>query len=231
MRGRTYAAVVVVVFLVGGIAAAGYVSLQDRPLSLTVEWVSDTARDSGGNHHAPAGATIEGDPMVYAPISGAAGTPQCALVALDGDTGEPRWRHNIPPANCTVHSVADPTVADVDGDGRAEVLAATTEEAVWAFEPIRGTVDFRANLTAYGYTSPVVADVVGDGRPEVIVVDVKGTVTVLDGSGTVVWRRHLDGYTWGQPAVADFDADGAPEIVVGLGSGEVVLLEGGGRQA
>jgi len=231
MRPRTYVAVAVVVLLVGGLGVAGLVATQSPDRSLTVRWVSDTARESGGNHHAATGARVDEGSMVFAPVSGAADTPTCALVGLDGETGETRWRHPIPTQNCTVHSVADPTVADVDGDGVAEVLAATTERVVWAFEPLSGAVDFRANLSAYGYTRPVVADLVGDDRSEVIVVDVKGTVTVLDGSGTVRWRRSLDAYTWGQPAVADFDDDGAPEIAVGLGSGELVLLERDGDRA
>jgi outer membrane protein assembly factor BamB len=211
-------------------------------------WVSDTVRDVEGNHHVAVGATVDGEPVVFAPISGThqhdgaghgeEGTAQdhdhsdCGLVALDGRTGDVRWRHTVPPANCTIHSVADPTVADVDGDGDAEVLAATTERVVTGFDAASGSPTFEHELSTYGYTSPVVADLTGDGDHEVVVVDVRGTVSVVRPGGEPVWTRELDGYVWGQPLVADFDGGARPDAGNGTGSGDVapevtVSLESG----
>jgi outer membrane protein assembly factor BamB len=236
MRARTLAALSIVVIVAGGVGAVAMIDTAGSGTTMTVAWVSDTARDTGGNHHAPAAASADGvgdgDPMVYAPVSGRADTNDCALVALGAGSGSERWTSPIPAANCTIHAVADPTLADFDGDGVREVLAATTEQAVTAHHPRTGEVEFRHNLTSYGYTKPVVGDLVGDDRPETVVVDVRGTVFVLRANGTVVWSKRLDSYTWGQPAVEDFDGDGEPELAVGLGDGgELRLFEADGSPA
>lgn len=159
---------------------------------LTAQWLSDTGRDVEGNHHPAVGAVVDGEPMVFAPVSGVAhdhegghgaaatdhaeGSSGCALVGLDGTTGAIRWQNEVAPANCTIHSVADPTVADADGDGTPEVVAATTEPRVTAYDPTDGTTEFSHPLSLYGYSRPVVTDLTGDGRDELVVVDVTGTV-------------------------------------------------------
>lgn len=232
MRATTMAAIAVlvialasvVVFAVsGGFGASG--SLDER-------WVSDTARDRAPNHHAVAAHAIGANGMVYAPISGASNTDQCDLVGLEADDGSRRWNYPIPPANCTIHSVADPTIADYDADGVKEVFVATTENAVIGMHPLTGEVEFRHNLTAYGYTQPLVTDFTGDDGKEIIAVDVQGAVFVLRPDGSVVWERQYSSYTWGQPDVADFDGDGDRELVVGFGgSGELVLFESDGTVA
>ncbi len=227
MRLRTFAALLLVVLVLGGVALFG-VSGGTPDGTLTERWVSDTARSIEGNHHATAVGTVNGSAMVYAPISGTSGTDQCSLVALD-ENGSREWKSQIRPANCTIHSVADPTLADYDDDGTVEVLAATTEQTVTAHDPDTGEVEFRHDLTSYGYTKPVVDDLTGDGSSETVVVDVRGTVFVLEPNGTERWTDRLDSYTWAQPSVADFDGDGESELVVGLRSGTVQLYESDGR--
>lgn len=232
MRPRTLAVLGLVVLIAGGLAVTAFVGTQRSEIEMTTMWVSDTARDIEGNHHAPAAGRVEGTPMVYAPISGRSDTSNCALVALDGTSGDDRWSSPISEPDCTIHSVADPTLADFDGDGTTEVIAATTERTVTAYHPLTGEVEFRHNLTSYGYTKPIIADLVSDGSPEIIVVDVRGTVFVLKPDGTTVWSKRLSSYTWGQPAVADFDGDGEPELAVATGgSGNVSLFEANGSRA
>lgn len=230
MRTRTLVVLALLVVGVGGLALAAFTAGQGT--ALTTMWVSDTATGAAGNHHVPAAGRIGGSGVVFAPISGRPGTDECALVALDGSTGTERWSYPIPPADCAIHSVADPTLADYDADGTREVIAATTERAVVALHPRTGAVEFRHNLSAYGYTRPVVADLVGDDTPEVIVVDVKGTISVLEPDGDLVWERQLSEFTWGQPVVDDFDGDGAPELAVATGGpGRLFLFEADGSPA
>lgn len=232
MRPRTLAALGLFVLIIGGFAAVAFTGGQPSRTEMATMWVSDTARDTGSNHHAPAAGRVQGTAMVYAPVSGRADTPNCALVALDGTTGTERWSYQIPATSCTIHSVADPTLADFDGDGTREVIAATTEQTVTAYHPLTGDVEFQHNLTSYGYTKPIVADFLGDDQPEIVVVDVKGTIFVLEPNGTVAWSKQLSTYTWGQPAVADFDGDGEPELAVATGgTGKLYVFERDGSMA
>lgn len=233
MRFRTGLVLIAVVIVLLGAAIVGLTGVfgSDSDGDLSVRWVSDTARqDMGGNHHAPAAAQVAGGGMVFAPVSSTGGNG-CALVALDATNGSTVWENAIPPANCTIHAVADPTVADYDGDGTQEVLATTTENVVVAYGPETGAEEFRYDLTDYGYTRPIVADLAGDDTEEIAVVDVSGTAFVLAPNGSVVWTRRLASQTNAQPAVADFDADGANELAVGLiGDGNLTIFEGNGTK-
>lgn len=199
--------------------------------TLAHEWTSDTGREIQGNHHAVAAGRVAGEGVAFAPISGRTDTRECMLVALEGDAGTTRWTHQVPAANCTIHAVADPTLADYDGDDATEVIAATTEQAVVAFDARTGEEELRVELSSYGYTQPVVDDLLGDDAREVVAVDVRGTVVVAHANGTVAWTRQLDAYTWGQPAVADIDGDGSNELAVGVAGGNVTLFEADGSTA
>ncbi|WP_435181409.1 PQQ-binding-like beta-propeller repeat protein [Halorussus sp. AFM4] len=232
MRLRTV--VVILGVLVGllGVVAFGLGAFGGETVTLTTEWVSETGREVTANHHAVAAGRPQDQGMVYAPVSGRSDTTQCALYGLYAVNGTTAWQYQVPAANCTIHSVADPTLADYDSDGTVEVLAGTTEQAVIAFHPTTGAVEFRHNLSSYGYTKPVVADFVGDDAKEIIVVDAHGSVYVLRPNGSVVWSKQLGRYTWGQPAVADFDGDGESELAVGIGGeGDLYLFEQNGTIA
>ncbi|HET7323941.1 MAG TPA: FG-GAP-like repeat-containing protein [Halococcus sp.] len=230
MRARTGLAAALIVAALAGTAVLGFSSVTDSGGTLTEKWVSNTKTGILGNHHAPAAGIVGGRGMVFAPISGEGDTHQCRLVAMNADSATPRWRYHVPPANCTIHSVADPALADFDGDGQKEVIATTTEEVVVAFDPLTGKEEFRHELTDYGYTQPVVADLTGDTTPEIVVVDFQGMVFVLRPNGTTVWKKNLASQTEAQPAVDDFDGDGGREVAVGTGT-RVILVEGNGTIA
>ncbi|MFC5366666.1 PQQ-binding-like beta-propeller repeat protein [Salinirubrum litoreum] len=221
MRTRTLLAVAL---LVGSLLAVGVVALGfGGGQQLTVTWTSDTARPVGGNHHAVAVA----DGQVYAPISGQTDSDQCALVALSAEDGTAAWDYQIPPEDCEIHAVADPTVADYDDDGQREVLAATTESEVAGFAP-GGEKQFGYALTDYGYTEPVVADLHPAEGQEIVVADVRGVVHVFGADGTERWRDRVPGFVFAQPTVADVDADAEQEALVGSRSGRVTVYEGDG---
>jgi outer membrane protein assembly factor BamB len=214
------------------------------PGSLTEDWLSDTERDIQGNHHAVAAARIDGKPMVFAPLSGHAHSDQtaadghqhshangCALVGLNGTTGAQQWTNPTTEQACTIHAVADPAVADVDGDGDVEVVAATTEERVTVSDPTTGFLQSTAELSAYGFTKPLVADFLaneqsGSNASEIAVVDVRGQVVVLRGTN-VLWRQDLSGDVQAQPRAVDLDDDPQRELVVGTMRGAVVALDPG----
>lgn len=231
MQLRTALVAALVVAMLAGTAVFGLSTVADSGGTLNERWVSNTTSAVTSNHHAPAAGRVDGNGMVFAPISGRGDSDQCALVARDATGGQSRWREPIPPANCTIHAVADPTLADFVGDDTSEVIAATTEKQVAAYDPSTGKQVFQHNLTDYGYTQPVVAGLVGDETNELVVADVRGTVFVLRPNGTTVWTKQLSSYTFGQPTVEDFDGDSEPEVVVGTSGGQLVLFERNGTVA
>lgn len=149
---------------------------------------------------------------------------------LNGE-GEVRWRDTIQKEECTVHAVSDPTIADFDQDGWPEVLAATSEKSLVAYNITSGEKELRHNLTSFGYSKPIVDNLTADNGPETIVVDLLGGVFVLRPNGDTVWQRKLGDARVRQPAVKDYDADGEPELAVGQLSGPMTLLEHNGTTA
>lgn len=233
-------AIVVIVLGVGVLVWAPPLGQAGDGGRLVVEWVSETERSIASNHHSPAAARVGDIGVVFAPISGVAhhhgdGTATrhahassgCALVTLDGSDGSVRWAYRVPATNCTVHAVADPTVGDIDDDGRVEVLAATTQDALLAFEALTGNVTFRYKLSSYGYSRPIVANVTGDVGPEIVVVDVRGSVFVVQPDGSTVWQDRHASYTWGQPRLGDLDGGGDKELFVALGNGTMIVYKAG----
>ncbi|MFD1646008.1 outer membrane protein assembly factor BamB family protein [Haloarchaeobius litoreus] len=212
MRTRTLLAVAV---LVVGLLGVVYVGLAGESTgALELEWTSEPDPGTAGNHHEPAVAVVDGEPLVFAPVSSTQDADQCALVALDATDGSERWRYDVPRRNCTIHAVADPAVADTDGDGDREVLAPTTEDEVLVAGAVEGRIEDRLPLTDYGYTRPTVADIDEDGQDETVAVDVLGSVRVFAPDGSIEWRADREAYVWATPIVDDVDADGATEVVV-----------------
>ncbi len=225
MRPRTGLALAGTVLALAGVAVVALSGGSGAALS--VVWVSDTGTDIRGNHHAVAAAEVDGNGYVFAPISGRSDTSACRLAGLDAADGETVWRVEVTPANCTIHSVADPVVVDVDGDGHPSVLATTTGAELLSVDPTTGEAERLANLSSYGYTEPVVANLTGRGR-EVVVVDYLGTVVVVGPDGERRLRTEGAFGVEAQPRVADVDGDGRPELAVASTSGGLAVRSGNG---
>lgn len=212
-----------------GAVASTTPSLQPGADQLEVRWISEPPPGLASNHHTPAATYFQGEAYVAVPLNDQHGNT-CQLSVLDG-SGEVRWRDELAAGACTVHAVSDPTIADYDSDGEPEVLAATTEQALVAYDLTTGEQEMRHNLTSYGYSKPIVANLTADPGPETIVVDLLGGVFVLRPDGTEVWTRKLGDARVRQPAVRDFDADGTPELAVGQLSGPMTMLNHDGTVA
>lgn len=116
---------------------------------------------------------------MYAPVNGRSNSSDCALHALDASDGSELWRHDVPPADCAIHAVADPSVGDVVGDGADELVATTNDGAVKLVAPSDGSVIATCSRDVVVYTHAVTADVDGDGVEEIFVVYSDGTVVAL----------------------------------------------------
>lgn len=227
---RAVTAILVVVFfaLLATAGIYGVVQVVDDGGTLTEEWVSDTARDTTGNHHAPAVAQIENETAVLVPVNAVGDNEDCALIVFTMELEE-QWRVTTDPAECNIHTFGDPTVADLDSDGDDEVFVATTEEVVHAYELETGEHVFSRNLTGIGYAEPIVTDFTPSEGRELIVADLNGGVFVFNSTGETLWTQDVSTIT-APLFVNDFDGDGTDELAIGEGD-NVTILEPDGTLA
>ncbi|HEX2568351.1 MAG TPA: FG-GAP-like repeat-containing protein, partial [Polyangia bacterium] len=108
--------------------------------------------------------------------------------------------------------LASPAVADLDGDGRKEIVVPRDSRVV-AWQPdgaIKWFVDVPEGRI---WASPLVADFTGDARLEVVVA-ARGSIYMFDAAGAIVsgfpvaWRDEIRSL-----AAGDVDGDGRLEIV------------------
>jgi uncharacterized repeat protein (TIGR01451 family) len=115
---------------------------------------------------------------------------------------------------CETGWYSSPAVADLDSDGKKEVIGATYTVFVLNGEDgsIQWSVDPGGSRVWPGV---VVADINGDGALEIVTAHGGGYVHVFDGAGNTVWSRHPADNEFRSLAVADLEGDGDMEIVVG----------------
>ncbi len=130
-----------------------------------------------------------------------------------------------------------PCVADLDGNGRAEIVMATTTGIVYLLKSDgRISQGWPLQTGDSFYAAPSAGDIDGDHDREIVLGGLSGKLYAwhLDGSLVAGWPMTLDaealgpGPISGSAAVADINADGADEVCVGATDGSVWILRGGG---
>ncbi|MBX7196481.1 MAG: FG-GAP-like repeat-containing protein [Sandaracinaceae bacterium] len=200
------------------------------PFDARVEWSAETATDTPECMHgisAPVVVDLTGDGRSEIVANFACDDDwQHGVLRAYGGDGTPLW--SLTSAGERLNGRTGIAAADLDGDGRAEIVAVL--RPTLGSRPIAvdhdGTVLWRATqedgttplMVAFDNGAPTIADLDADGAPEVIL----GAV-VLDGrTGVREWQRDTgggegtnSGYGGGIAAVADLDGDHVPEIVTG----------------
>jgi outer membrane protein assembly factor BamB len=132
-----------------------------------------------------------------------------------------------------------PVVADVDGNGRLDVIVADTAAVVARFEvdPARSTSTSLAfdKIWEHQYNqyqsfttmdaTPVVGDLLGNGQLDVVVATEETGVFAVRPDGSTLWQQPLpSGHA--SPSIRDIDGDGRVEVVVPNDDGRIFVLDG-----
>lgn len=173
------------------------------------------------------------------------------LRAYEGD-GSLKWETPaIPGINaeqkCTPQTTptaidSSPAVADIDGDGAAEIIVGVgstfvpnqngsvisfdgrTGQIEWAFEQSRDTASLWAGATPIPdhwceatYATPAIGDVDGDGNLDIVFGSWDFRIWAVDGSGQPLpgFPVNNDDTVWSSAALFDVDQDGDVEIFIG----------------
>jgi len=138
-----------------------------------------------------------------------------------------------------------PAVADLDGDGKVEIIVTSYDLCVYCFDA-EGNLLWRYITKGgiqYAYSGaikrelfyPVVADINKDGYKEIIVntaiYDKKNwsAIYCLNYNGELIWKREFNQPVRDALAVADIDNDGFKDIIFGINNGTVGVLDRNGE--
>ena len=128
-----------------------------------------------------------------------------------------KWQYagcNTPPHWCDTGWYASPAVADLDGDGKIEVIWGHYD--LFAINGEDGSIQWTAQGNARIWPGIALADLTGDGAQEIAVGRGSDQLTVYNGAGGVIWARNpFGGGEVRTLAVEDLEQDGQLEIVVG----------------
>lgn len=205
--------------------------------TIAMPFVGNSSGIALGNLH-PASMADERNPEIVATFQNG-GTIAWRRAAPDGSAWEEMWRNTAYPNSNHTRGGAQPSLADVDGDGAPEVIIGNvvlngqTGELRWDGRVTVGPGAGVGNNAFLGPTSTV-ADIDLDGTMEVIAGN-----TVYDGpTGAEEWTYtyvgnnslcagaiRCDGFN----GVANFDDDDFGEVVI-VRLGEVFVLEHDGTE-
>jgi hypothetical protein len=148
----------------------------------------------------------------------------CLISPVEGAISEPvlKWQHGGCYSSwCETGWYASPAVADLDGDGSAEVIAGSY--SIFILNGADGALVRKIDPEG-GRIWPgvVVADVDGDNDLEIATAHGDGYLHLFDHNGDPVWsRRPVDRELRGL-SLSDLDNDGTQEIVVNAAMGSKV---------
>jgi hypothetical protein len=138
------------------------------------------------------------------------------LHVIDGATGETEQTIEHP-----IDAAINPAIADLDGDGRMEILAlepaaanspyAITSRRLVAFDA-EGTLLWQSDhwQASRGGGALAVADLDADGQPEILAPEY-----VSDGAGNYLWGPDDPALANSMPVAVDLDLDGELELMFG----------------
>lgn len=180
----------------------------------------------GCNDAAPIIYDVDNDGLLDVIFAGSC-TPK--TFCLNGADGSIKWVTN------TRGSDSPPTIADIDGDGKPEILHGEFGGYVICLNGEDGSVawEIAVDTNSWIQTAPTIADVNNDGQLDFIV----GTWNAVDKSKNKliaytaatqqkIWSFSMNDVMYHGTAVGDLDDDGKPELVFGNYNDTLYCLNG-----
>ncbi|MCZ7556023.1 MAG: FG-GAP-like repeat-containing protein [Bacteroidia bacterium] len=146
---------------------------------------------------------------------------------FDGKTGAVKW------SAVTRGSDSPPTIADIDGDGKLEILHGEFGGWVRCLNAEDGSLawDLAVDMRSWIQTAPTLLDADGDGNMDFVVAtwnsnagDTNTIRAYRCSDRALLWSVPLADVVYHGTAVADFDRDGKPELAFGDYSGTLYVL-------
>jgi len=130
---------------------------------------------------------------------------------------------------------ASVAMADIDGDGKNEVLSADSSTGdLFCLDGV-GKLLWKHKLPSSTDSPMSIADMNGDGQPEIVI----GTMTTADRNGRVVcfdprtrkelWSAKVPGHVQSEPVLIDLNGDGQRDVLVTNWRGDKHLYALNGR--
>ncbi|NOY82190.1 MAG: PQQ-binding-like beta-propeller repeat protein [Kiritimatiellaeota bacterium] len=171
-----------------------------------------SARDAGGDERWHASLDGRVRTLAFADTAKGlfviAGTETAHVVALDAATGREVWRYTCRPYHGRTGSVATVFGADLDGDGKQEIVAGSDN---WHYLALSagGTRIWRRETT-HAATVGAAGDIDGDGKDEILAGTEYGWPRLLDANGKSI-RNLYGGPVTSAATMCDADGDDRPE--------------------
>ena len=211
---------------------------------MNIVWMHDTANDLGGATAIRASLAVsdldrDGRVEVVAAVGQVfAFYRQGGVVVLDGPTGATKLvrksydltGQSFAPDGYTDGVVGTPALADLDNDGKQEIIWGSFDHRVYAMrfngEMMPGWPVFVRDTV---WTTPAMADLDGDGFLEVVFgIDTHaegspyntqdgGALIAFRGNGQRMWTQTIAQTIFSSPLITDLENDGQLEIIHGGG--------------